>query len=618
MSARTTRLRKEVRALFLPWCGVVILCALPLFHISRSLSEASVAFCYLGIPMLATLSLGYEFQHRTLSLLLTQPVSRMKIWGEKMSVTIVAAVSATLIFCYGWRSALQHDPNLWVFVGVYLIATVPSATFWTLLARSTIGGFLLNGIFPYIFVLVNREEIFGSNPSPAPSVTGLWITAFAALCYSGVMLWLGGRMLARFQVSGGMAGDDLVMAGSSVMPEALVGLFRSRPTGAVLNLIRKELHLLRPVWLISFLSLVYLTLLTTFRFLLLRESADLHLEGVQLVLYTPVILFTPLIAILAGGLSLWEEKTSGTQSWHMTLPVSARRQWLIKLAMAIFTGLVCAVLLPVFVMVVLGFIFGSPFMFVDQAMGGLMIFGESIFGLPVMSVDHALPGLLLTALLLTVASFWCACAVNGTVRAALWFVPATGAVLLAGRCGAWMAPKLVDLAVSRFDPFTHFRFTHAVSSLQSFVIGATPLRVVTLLLIPTLLLAVIQSYRLFRTQLQDSILSVIRNLLPLAMMAFLCAFSLMAFHTFVAHAKQQMWTMFRETHEAIEKIRPGTASLDARHPLQLTVEDLVTVAPRSERTQRWLGNSRHPNSLREPAGHPLVYPEPRRTRPAAQ
>src|SRR5258708_8124094 len=148
MSARTRRLRKEVRALFLPWCGVVILCALPLFHLSQSLSETSVAFCYIGIPMLATLSLGYEFQHRTLSLLLTQPVSRMKIWGEKMSVTIVAVGSATLIFCYGWPSAFQPDPQLSVFVGVYLIATVPSATFWTLFTRSTIGASLLTRIFP--------------------------------------------------------------------------------------------------------------------------------------------------------------------------------------------------------------------------------------------------------------------------------------------------------------------------------------------------------------------------------------------------------------------------------------------------------------------------------------
>src|SRR5260370_5900960 len=192
------------------------------------------------------------------------------------------------------------------------------------------------------------------------------------------MLWLGGRKLARLQVAGGMAGDNLLMAGSSVMPEALAGLLRCRPTGAVLNLIRKELRLLRPLWLISFLSLVYLTALTLFRFLHLRDSAAPFPEGAYVLLYIPVILSSPLIAILGGGLSQWEEKPSGTQPWQMTLPVSARRQWMIKLFIAVFTGLVCAVLLPVLAMVVLGLIFGTHSMFVDQAMVGLTIAGGSI------------------------------------------------------------------------------------------------------------------------------------------------------------------------------------------------------------------------------------------------
>jgi polyhydroxybutyrate depolymerase len=607
MSPRTTRLRKEVRALFRPWCAVMILCALPLFHISRSLSEISVAFCYLGIPMLAALSLGYEFQHRTLSLLLSQPVGRMVIWGEKMSVAFVAVLSAALVFCYGWQSAFQQDPKLRVFAGVYLIATVPSATFWTLLTRSTIGGFLLNGIFPYILILMHWKDIFGPNPSPAPSVTGLWITAFAALCYAGVMLWLGGRKLARFQVAGGMAGDDLLMAGPNVMPEALAGLFRCRPTGAVLNLIRKEFRLLRPLWLISFLSLLYLTCLTTFKFLLLRESADVRLEGVQLVLYTPLILFPPLIAILAGGLSLWEEKTSGTKSWHMTLPVSARRQWLIKLVMAMFTGLVCAVLLPVLVMVVLGFIFGSTFMFVDQAMAGLTIAGGSIglaggsiFGLLFMMVVQTIPGLLLTALLLTVASFWCACAVNGTVRAALLFVPTIGATLLAGRCGGWIAPKLVELVVSRFDPFRDFRFINAVSNLhlQLFVLGATPLRLVALLLVPTLLIAVIQSYRLFRAQLPDSILSVIRNLLPLAITAFLSAFCLAAF----ASLNETNGTIVSsgETRQYLLYV-PKTYDRSRETPLVISLHPAATWPAAEMEISRW-------NELADEQGFIVVYP----------
>src|SRR5579859_578286 len=397
MSAKSTRIVKEARALLKPWCGVVILCALPMFHISRTLSETSLVFGFLGIPMLAILSLGNEFQQRTLSLLLSQPISRMEMWREKLGVTVVAVLSAALVLCYSWRAALQQDPKLWAFAGIYLLATVPSTTFWILLARSTIGGFLLNGFFPYLVILVNREEIFGAHPS-GRSLTFLWTSAFAALGYAGVMFWLGGRKLAGFQVAGGVAGDNLLMAGSGVIPGALGGLFRCRPTGAVFNLIRKEFRLLRPVWLMSLLGLMYVTCLTTFRFLLSGDPAAPIPEGVQLVLYTPVILFPPLIAILAGSLSMWEERTLETQSWHMTLPVSARRQWLIKLAMAMLTGVVGAVLLPVFVMMVIGVWFGKPLMFLDQAMAGLTIAGAAIFGLPFMAylgfAHQAIPGFL--------------------------------------------------------------------------------------------------------------------------------------------------------------------------------------------------------------------------------
>jgi hypothetical protein len=172
-----------------------------------------------------------------------------------------------------------------------------------------------------------------------------------------------------------------------------------------------------------------------------------------------------------------------------------------------------------------------------------------------------------------------------------------GALAFAGGFGAWLAPELVALVVSKLDLFANFRFTNSVSNIQLFAIGAPPMLLlvpllVLLLSVPTLIIAVIQSYRLFRAQPQDSSVSVIRNLLPLAITAFLCTFSLMAFDAFVAHAKQQMWTLFSETHEAIEAIQPGTAKLDATQPLQLRGEDLVKAAPLSEPTQRWLRNSR--------------------------
>src|ERR1700674_2828555 len=571
MSSRTKRILKEARSLFWPWCAVTIAGALPLVQQSNSslgshggpylLARISPIGFWIGVPLLAALSLGNEFQHRTLSLLLSQPIGRMEIWGEKLSVMIVAVLSATLVFCFGWRAALQQDPEVWVVAGAWIIATIASATFWTLFTRSTMGGLALNIVaqsFLFVAGWKLAEWIRGTRHlSQTEIITALSVAAFVFLCYAGVMFWLGRRTLARFQAMGGIVGEDLLMAGPNLMPGRLAGWFRCRPTGAISNLIRKELRLLRPLWLITLLAVLGWTCLTLFGLVPKRGST-----GNIPVAVVMVALFSILIAILAGSLSLGEERTSGTHSWHLTLPVSSRRQWLIKLFTALLAGSVCAVLLPVLVLIAGGFLSGSLFMFVDPH-------AEMVW---------------LTVSLLTFASFWCACAVNGTVRAVLWVFPMMGALLLAGRFGDWVAPELMDLVVSRFDPFADFRFTNAISNIL-YGRYATPAMFATLLLVPTLLFAVIQSYWLFRTQLQDSTMSVIRYLLPLALVAFLCSFSLAAFVAFVDHAKQQMWTLFRETHEAIEKIQPGTAKLDAAHPLQLTVEDLAKASPLSERTR---------------------------------
>jgi len=79
MNAKTTRILKEARPLLWPWCAVAIAGVLPLFQPLHSIADISSIGFFLGIPLLATLSLGNEFQHRTLSILLTQPVDRMEI-----------------------------------------------------------------------------------------------------------------------------------------------------------------------------------------------------------------------------------------------------------------------------------------------------------------------------------------------------------------------------------------------------------------------------------------------------------------------------------------------------------------------------------------------------------
>jgi ABC-type transport system involved in multi-copper enzyme maturation permease subunit len=580
MNARATRILKEERSLFWPWCAVTVVGVLPLVrHQAVSslifpeippwmVEDISFVGFFFGIPLLAALSFGNEFQHRTISLLLSQPVRRMEIWGEKVSVMIAAVASAALVFGIGWRATLQQDPELWVMGGAWVIAILASAAYWTLVARSLLGGLALNaGVHSLVLIVkINLPYWFPGirHLSPAESTTARWAGAFVLLSYACVMVWLGRRRFARFQVTGAIAGDDLMMAGPDVMPRALAGWFRCRPSEPVLNLIRKELRLLRPVWLISLLAIPVWVWLPAYGRAIERSST----AAVAMVLM--VVGLIPLIAVLAGTLSLGEERTSGTHTWHMTLPVPARRQWLIKLVMAMFAGVVCPALVPIAVLMAGGRSHGWTYLFEHQ---------------------FAVTAWLFAFALLCFASFWCASAVNGTVRAALWVFPVMIALSVAASLGERVADRVIDTVLSRGDFFSDFSFTRAVSHLNLFVAGVPPLLYVLILLVPTLVFATIQSYRLFRKQLQDSPLFVVRRLVPLAAITFLCSFSLAAFYIFVARAPEQMEKLFLETHQAIQKFQPAFVKLDDGHPLQLSGEDLAKAYPLSERTRRWLRDS---------------------------
>ncbi len=147
----------------------------------------------------------------------------------------------------------------------YVIITMASATFWTLAARSAVGGFLIIGfIWWALYMFIGNIETGKLEALPLASATATAIFAFA-ICFALLMLWLGSRKFARLQVTGGTSGEDLMVAGPSVMPEALADWFRPRPSGALLNLMRKELRLLRPVWVIELMVVVYLTCLAIFR-----------------------------------------------------------------------------------------------------------------------------------------------------------------------------------------------------------------------------------------------------------------------------------------------------------------------------------------------------------------
>src|ERR1043165_492192 len=99
------RIIKEARVLIGPWCLIVAGALLPLFSAAmHHFHELATFFCgfalFGGIPFLAALSLGGEFQQRTISLLLGQPIGRMQIWKEKQLVLVVALLAAIPFFWF--------------------------------------------------------------------------------------------------------------------------------------------------------------------------------------------------------------------------------------------------------------------------------------------------------------------------------------------------------------------------------------------------------------------------------------------------------------------------------------------------------------------------------------
>lgn len=588
-----TRILKEARPLFWPWCAVVCAGALLLLHPPRLIGDFSQVVFVLGVLLLATLPFGNEFQHRTFSLLLSQPVRRMEIWREKMSVTAIVVFTAALVFLSCLRASGVHGGReFWEYAVGAAIVFAASAPFWTLFTRSIVGGVVLSfGVYNFVIVLAYQALFWVTGSSKLAASKSIATMSCVLLGYAGLTLWLGWRKLARFQAAGAAAGDDLLTAGAGVLPGALAGWLWCRPSGVVANLIRKEIRLLRPVWLSTILAALGWTCI--------KVVWLLHHGGATMPFQTTVVIVgvtcTLLVAILAGSSSLGEERSSGTHDWHLTLPAPVLLQWSVKLGMALFAGFVGAWLLPALI--------AGRSLFISSNLWGGRHFGF---------------GLLIAVLLLTFAAFWCACAVKGTVRAVLWVPPVMIALYFAGELGKRVGPVLTDLFFSKFDPFANVKFAIAVSRLGSNVffrlINAASnnmtdsvqagLVLTTIILVPTLLYGVIQSYRLFRAQLQDRALSVVRGLLPLAMTAFLCNFSVLAYYTFVGRAfRGPKWTALFETIQALQKIQSGAAKLDAAHPLQLTVEDLAKASPLSKSTRRLLGNSHITLRLEEPPHH---------------
>ena len=408
MTPMLTRARKEARLLAVPAALILAVTALSLTWLPGSIVSSvvpggaaglAVVSFYLGLALLSALPFGAEFQQRTLVMLLSQPVSRERLWLEKWTVlaTVILGLAALQY------AALEAGPFAGRAVGrelMFLVVMLCSTGFWTLVAGSTIGGvaFSLAALLLLATaantVIARLSGVVVDLFEPHPFVIGL------GLVYAALAGWFGWRMLARFEVASEGAGTARVVTAASS------GMLRCRARGALRNLARKELRLQHPTFLIAatftgcWLAAIALLAASPAR----PETAD--------VVFTIMLaVYLPLALVVAGTVSVCEDTTLGVLAWHLTVPVSSRAQWLVKLGITAAVAATLVVVVPV----------------------ALAMLAPAVVTLPGRTVQLPSPAALAPATIALVLAFWASTLFGHTTRAAV----ATGvAVATLGFCAA--------------------------------------------------------------------------------------------------------------------------------------------------------------------------------------
>lgn len=288
---------------------------------------------------MGALTFGHETHHRTMPLLLSQPVARRTIWREKMLVLAVGLViaSATAWLCLqGFCSTNWQTAAMTATVAVIALCAFCGAPTLTLLGHNAIAGAVCAICFPGAIALVDSiviERWFRNDRVP-----GLCICGCSLLLYCVPAAWIGYAKFQGLQALDGASRElALPTAVETILARPFAGI-STRLNGPFVSLIKKELRLQKPTFLLT----GFFCLLALGGALLFIESKDVG-AGVLAADFAIYILLIPLIA---GGLSVAEERAWGIADWHLTLPPSSKRQWLAKMLVTLPVSLVLGLVLP--------------------------------------------------------------------------------------------------------------------------------------------------------------------------------------------------------------------------------------------------------------------------------
>jgi hypothetical protein len=334
------RLLKETRALLPMFAGTLPL--IVVLQLMEPTGIGAVAFAAACIVMAGSI-FGTEFQHRTVTLLLSQPVARSAIWREKMLVLgagIMASLAALLI-CVAVSAPHVDGQDLMVLMLAPLCAFC-GAPYWTLLMRHGIVGMVMAVGAPSsilaAYALVTLR--FGED-KPAVLVSGV---VGLLLIYCAVVYWRGYVAFKRLEAVDLPARELGLPASLEAILVAPLTKASARFRGPFATLLKKEFRMQQ----ISFLVAGVFVLIAVTGLCL----APRYLEAATGILLGDIATYVLVLPLIVGAVSVAEEKGWGVAEWHLTLPPSSLNQWSIKMLAVLATSLVLGFLLPCAVILV--------------------------------------------------------------------------------------------------------------------------------------------------------------------------------------------------------------------------------------------------------------------------
>jgi len=360
-SGRGLRLLKELRAQMTLALVTLLIPGLLATWPDQDLTGPILFFHFAGCVFLGAAAFGNEFDQRTLSSLLTQPVSRSTLFREKVGTAAVLCVISTfqawMILVGDSRNYSFDRDELELLLAVPVLA-IASGPLFSLLSRSTLAGAVFSVAVPMLVGLSGMallEAAYRWLPLGVAfeEVSSRWFTA-GAIIYLTITAVSGWRKFQTLEVRDGGAGgrsNTGLHPLSRPFDQLLAAVLPGRNAWA--SLVRKELRLHVVPWLLSGI-LVGLWILC----LILRRitpEGTLH-DGLNDI--TVISGFAGMLgflaAVCAGAACVAEERELGTLEWQITQPASMALQWWIKVVVATGMALVTGFVLPT-VLVWIGF-----------------------------------------------------------------------------------------------------------------------------------------------------------------------------------------------------------------------------------------------------------------------